>query len=187
MRRSSDRSSKQPRPFSPFSALRRRGKPHFFVVRWISNFRPFSGITYFGGFACNQRGHMEIEVFALCDAAADYQGRLSILGIFDSIIAGSVPAIQPHCSVALRLRLSKIEEGKHSLTLHFVDNDGKMIIPPLNGEFMIQLPGDDRHGAINLVLNLEGLTFQNYGEYAVNLAIDNHELGSVPFWVKQPV
>lgn len=129
---------------------------------------------------------MEIEVFTLCDAAADYQGRLSILGIFDTIFAANLPALHPQCSVALRIRFSKVEEGKHNLALHIVDNDGNMIIPPLNGEFGIQLAGNDQHGAINLVLNLQGLAFNRYSEYAVNLAIDSHELGSLPFWVKQP-
>lgn len=129
---------------------------------------------------------MEVEVFTLCDAAADYQGRLSILGIFDTIFAENLPALHPQCSVALRIRFSKVEEGKHSLTLHIVDYDGNMIVPPLNGEFGIQLLGNDRRGMINLVLNLQGLPFNRYGEYAVNLAIDNHELDSLPFWVKQP-
>jgi hypothetical protein len=131
------------------------------------------------------KGDMEIEVFALCDAAADYQGRLSILGVFDSIFAATIPAEHPQCSVALRIRFSKTEEGKHSLTLHVVDNDGNMIIPPLNSVFGIQLTGNDWQGAINLVLNLQGLSFNSYGEYAVILAIDNRPLDSRPFWVKR--
>lgn len=129
---------------------------------------------------------MEIEVFTLCDAAADYQGRLSILGIFDTIFATKLPAVHPHCAVALRIKFSKVEEGKHSLTLHIVDYDGKMVIPPLNGEFGIQLDENDQHGMFNLVLNLQGLSFNRYGEYAINLAMDSHELGSLSFWVKQP-
>ncbi len=129
---------------------------------------------------------MNTEVFTLCDSAADYQGRLSILGIFDTIFAANLPAMHPHCSVALRIRFSKVEEGKHSLTLHIVDNDGKLIVPALSGEFGIQLAENDRHGTVNLVLNLQGLPFNRYGEYAVDLAIDSHELGSLPFWVKQP-
>ncbi len=128
---------------------------------------------------------MEIEVFALCDAAVDYQGRLSILGIFDSIFAANIPAVHPQCSVALRLRFSRIEEGKHKLSLHIVDTDGRLIIPQLDGEFAIQLQEPDRQGSVNLVLNLQGLSFTTYGEYAVNLAIDGRELGSLPFWVKQ--
>lgn len=129
---------------------------------------------------------MNTEVFTLCDAAADYQGRLSILGIFDAIFAENLPALHPQCTVALRIRFSKVEEGRHGLTLHIVDSDGNMIIPPLNGDFGIQLPGNEQHGTINLVLNLQGLPLNRYGEYAVNLAIDNHELDSLPFWVKRP-
>jgi hypothetical protein len=129
---------------------------------------------------------MEVEVFTLCDAAADYQGRLSILGIFDTIFAPNLPAVHPQCSLALRIRFTKVEEGRHALTLHIVDNDGNMIIPPLQGEFGIQLRGQDRHGSANLVLNLQGLQFAKYGEYAANLAIDGHEIGSIPFWVKSP-
>jgi hypothetical protein len=127
---------------------------------------------------------MELEVFTLCDAAADYQSRLSILGVFDSISAASVPATHPHCAVAVRLRFKKIEEGQHTLVLHIVDSDGNMIIPALNGEFSVLLNGPERAGAINLVLNLQGLTFNTYGEYAINLAIDRQEMASLPFWVR---
>ena len=128
---------------------------------------------------------MEIEVFTLCDAAADYQGRLNILGIFDTIFASNLPTTHPYCSVALRLRLRKTEEGKHTFTVHIVDNDGNMVVPPLNGEFGIQLAANNRQGAINLVLNLQGLIFNRYGEHAINLAVDSHELGSLPFWIRQ--
>src|SRR5260221_10509938 len=130
------------------------------------------------------RINMEIEVFTLCDAAADYQARLSILGIFDAISAVSVPATHPHCAVAVRLRFKKIEEGQHTLVLHIVDSDGNMIIPALNGEFNVILNGPERAGAINLVLNLQGLVFNSYGEYAINLAIDRQEMASLPFWIR---
>lgn len=129
---------------------------------------------------------MTSEIFTLCDAAADYSGRLNILGVFDTIFAASLPAVHAQCSVALRLRFAKVEEGKHSLTLHIVDNDGNMVVPALNGDFGIQLQGPEKSGAINLVLNLQGLSFSAYGEYAVNLAIDNREINSLRFWVKAP-
>lgn len=128
---------------------------------------------------------MKVEVFTLCDAAADYQGRLSILGIFNFFFAKDLPASHPHCAVALRLRLIKAEEGKHSLILHIVDEDGTLIIPALNGEFGVKLPENERAGTVNLVLNLQGLSFNHLGEYAINLVIDGQEIGSIPFWVKQ--
>ncbi len=129
---------------------------------------------------------MDIEVFTLCDSAADYQGRLSILGIFDSIFATQLPATHPQCSVALRMRFKKTEAGNHALTLHIVDYDGKMVIPALNGQFTIQLEDKQTQGSVNLVLNLQNLIFRSYGRYDVNLAIDGREIGSLPFSVSQP-
>jgi len=129
---------------------------------------------------------MDIEVFTLCDAAADYQGRLSILGIFDTIFSANLPAAHPQCSVALRIRFKKVEVGNHNLTLHIVDYDGNPVIPPLNGQFAIQLAGQDQVGAINLILNLQGLIFKSFGGHAVNLAIDGREIGSLPFSIKKP-
>jgi len=129
---------------------------------------------------------MEIEVFTLCDAAADYQGRLSILGIFDTIFASNLPATHPQCSVALRIRFKKVEVGNHALTLHIVDYEGKMVIPALSGPFGIQLVGQEQYGAVNLILNLQGLIFKSYGRHDVNLAIDGREVGSLPFMIKQP-
>ena len=129
---------------------------------------------------------MDVEVFTLCDAAADYQGRLSILGIFDKILATNLPATHAQCSVAVRIRFKKVEVGNHTLTLHIVDYDGNMVIPPLNGQFQIQLAEKEPQGAINLVLNLQGLIFKSYGKYAINLAIDGREVGSLPFSVSNP-
>jgi hypothetical protein len=75
--------------------------------------------------------------------------------------------------------------GNHALTLHIVDYDGKAVIPPLNGNFGIQLADQQQHGAVNLILNLQGLIFKSYGVHAVNLAIDNRDCGSLPFKISQ--
>ena len=76
---------------------------------------------------------MEIESFVLCDAATDYRGKLNILGTFDTINAGELPIIWPHCALALRIRFSKIEEGEHRVQISFMDEDGRSIMPPLDG------------------------------------------------------
>ncbi|MDB6032554.1 MAG: hypothetical protein JWM16_2892, partial [Verrucomicrobiales bacterium] len=38
---------------------------------------------------------MEIQVAVLCDAATDYQGKLNILGTFDTIFTAQMPAVHP--------------------------------------------------------------------------------------------
>lgn len=128
---------------------------------------------------------MDIEIFTLCDAAADYHGRLNILGVFDTIFSSQVPARHPHCSIALRLRFEHIESGHHPLRLHIVDVDGKSVIPQIEGNFDVKIPDNATHASVNLVLNLGQLQFNHFGEYEIKLAIDNRQESSLPFWVRE--
>jgi hypothetical protein len=127
---------------------------------------------------------MNVEVFALCEAATDSQGKLNILGAFDGIWTKTVPAIHPQCAVAIRLRFNRIEQGDHKIALHFVDDDGKMIIPPLNAGIQVNFGQDQSSGIANLVLNIQGLKLEKYGEYCINLAIDGRQEASIPLFVK---
>lgn len=126
---------------------------------------------------------MDIQIAALCDSAADYSGKLSLLGAFDTIIAQSLPAVHPQCSIALRLVFRKEEEGPHKVAVNFVDEDGKSIIPPLETTILVQLPDDFYFATNNLVLNLQQLTFQNEGLYSVDVALDNTQIVSIPMQV----
>jgi hypothetical protein len=74
---------------------------------------------------------VDIQIAALCDAAADYEGKLSLLGAFDTIIASTLPAVHPQCALALRIVFRKEEEGAHQLRLSFVDEDGRIVVPVL--------------------------------------------------------
>ena len=128
---------------------------------------------------------MDIEIFTLCDAAADYSGRLNILGVFDTIFATQVPAMHPLLSVVFRARFKRIEAGAHPVMLHVVDDDGGMVVPPLEGRLDVQMPAGLQVASANLVFNFGNVQFSKFGEYAINIAIDNQEVGSLPFWVKK--
>ncbi len=74
---------------------------------------------------------MKVEIFTLCDAATSHGGKLNILGSFDMIIIKQTPIVYPSCSVAIKLRIEKIEEGNKKLRISFVDADGKYILTGL--------------------------------------------------------
>jgi hypothetical protein len=129
---------------------------------------------------------MNVDVLALCDAATDQQGKLNILGAFDTIFAKEVPWMHPQCSVALRLRFQRIEEGKHKIRIHLVDEDGNLIIPSLDADLQVKLPANQDSASVNMVLNLQRLKLEHYGTYAANLAVDGRQEGSIPLYVKEP-
>lgn len=128
---------------------------------------------------------MQVEIFSLCDAATADTGKLNILGAFDTIWATNIPAVHPQCSIALRIRFENIERGEHRVTVNFVDLDGRHIIPPANGTVNINFPDQQRSGSANLILNIQMLQLQRFGEYAIDLAIDGRREASLPLFVTQ--
>lgn len=129
---------------------------------------------------------MDIQVAALCDSAVDYQGKLCFMGAFDTIIAANLPAIHPQCSVAYRIVFRKEEEGRHSIRVNFVDEDGRPIIPPMEAMVDVVLPGDFFFATRNLVLNLQQVKFEREGLYSVDLVIDGQQTVSIPMQVMRP-
>lgn len=128
---------------------------------------------------------MNIEAFVLCDAATDSQGKLNVLGAFDTICAKETPITHRACSVALRMRFTKIEEGEHAIKISVVDADGKTALPPMTGNVKVGMSDDASSKAVNLILNIQGLRMENYGEYQINLAVDNRQEASLPFYLRQ--
>ena len=128
---------------------------------------------------------MNIEAFLLCDAATDQRGKLNVLGAFDNIWAKKLPAIHPACAIAARIRFEKVEEGNHPIRIHIIDEDGNSIGPKLDGNVNVRIIGDDVDSTvINIVLNIQRLKFEKYGQYRIDLAIDNKIEGSLPFHVR---
>ena len=67
---------------------------------------------------------MEVQIASLCDSAADYGGKLCLIGAFDTILVRQFPAQHPFCSVALRIVFRDTDEGKHALRVNLIDDDG---------------------------------------------------------------
>jgi hypothetical protein len=128
---------------------------------------------------------MKIELFALCDFAADYGGKLSVVGIFDSIYARQIPAVHPHCCLAVKLRFEKIEEGQKRLRLSIADDDGKLVVPAMEIPINVTMPPDVHTNTIQVVANIGGMKFESYGEYSIDVALEGRHEGSIPLFVRQ--
>lgn len=127
---------------------------------------------------------MDIEVFALCDAATETGGKLNILGAFDCLYAQKFPVMHPQCSVALRIRFSRIEEGGHRIKINFVDEDGKSILPSLNANVEIKFKEEQHYVVSNLILNIHNLKIEKAGPYSIDLAINGKSEKSLPLFVR---
>ncbi len=128
---------------------------------------------------------MNIEAFLLCDAATDSQGKLNILGSFDTLYSKSIPVNHPYCCIALRIRFTRFEEGEHKVRIDFVDEDNKKAIPGIDGNLNVRISENLFSSVVNIVFNLQRLKFEKFGEYNINLGIDGKQIGQLPLYLRQ--
>ena len=127
---------------------------------------------------------MNIEAFLLCDCATDSQGKLNVLGAFDTIGALEMPFVYPACAIAARIRFEKDEQGRHDVRVTVIDEDGEKIIPPLDGKLQLQMPDGPYTAVSNLIVNIHGLKFTDFGQYSIDIAIDSKHIASLPLYVR---
>ena len=123
---------------------------------------------------------MNIQTAVLCDAATDDNGKLNLLGAFDTIYARELPAIHPQCAVALRVTFLAGDEGKRQLKLNFVDADGHAIMPPIEIPVEVALPEDMHFGTRNFIINIQQLKFETPGLFSMDLSLDGQPTAPTP-------
>lgn len=128
---------------------------------------------------------MKVELFALSDFAADYGGKLSVIGVFDTLLARQVPVVHPHCCLAAKLRFERIEEGQKRLRISISDADGRPIIPAVEIPVNVIVPPDAHTATTQVVANIGGLKIERFGEYSIDLAVDGRHEASLPLLVRQ--
>ena len=132
---------------------------------------------------------MNIQVAVLCDAATEDNGKLNLLGAFDTIYAPQLPAVHPQCAVALRVTFMSGDEGARQLKLNFVNADGRAIMPPIEIPVAVALPDDVHFLTRNFIVNIQQLKFAEAGLYSVDVRLDDKSQASIPLsvnWSQRP-
>jgi len=124
---------------------------------------------------------MKCELLTLCDAATEYNGKLNILGTFDTIFATQSPAVVPSCSIASRLRFDKGEDGEHSLKIAIIHQDGDPVMPPIEAKMIARIPQGAPSAAYNFAVNLQTVQFKDFGAYEIQLSVGGRKAATIPF------
>ena len=127
---------------------------------------------------------MNIQVAVLCDAATEDNGKLNLLGAFDTIYTPQLPAVHPQCAVALRVTFMSGDEGARKLKLNFVNADGKSIMPPIEIPVAVSLPDDAHFLTRNFIVNIQQLKFAEAGLYSVDVRLDDKSQAAIPLQIK---
>lgn len=131
---------------------------------------------------------MDIQIAALCDYAADYNGKLVVTGAFDTLAARALPVVHPSCALALRFCFTQEDTGRHKLSINIINEDGQSLDPenmPIEPEFEVQLPPNVPFLTRNLIMNLQGLRFPAAGIYSIDIGCDDELLMRLPLRIVQ--
>ena len=128
---------------------------------------------------------MVIELFTLCDAATESGGKLNILGAFDVLWARDVPVIHQLCVVVVRFRFNREERGQHAMRITIVNADGVSMMPPLDGEMNVQFPDELSSGVANVIVQIQDMRFNQFGDYSVDIGLDGYHQKSLPLMVRR--
>jgi hypothetical protein len=105
-----------------------------------------------------------------------------VSGTIDVLAAPALPIVQPHCCLALRLCITPEDNGAHKFTVNIIDGDGKSIFAkmPIKADMPVDLPEDVPFLHRNLILNLQGLKFNEVGVYFIDVSIDGDVIQRLP-------
>ncbi|MBC2607283.1 DUF6941 family protein [Pelagicoccus albus] len=129
---------------------------------------------------------MEILTACLCDSAKDYQGKLCILGAFDTIAANELPATHPNCAIALRISSVAEDLGSHQINVSLLDSEGKNLLPAgaIKVNFALPvLPENHHFTTTNCIINLQSIVLPKHGNYRLEVFLDGEKAGKIPLQV----
>jgi hypothetical protein len=132
---------------------------------------------------------MQVSFAVFADAAnLSQEGKLNVLGVFDALQVGSLPAVHPRAHLVVHLKGTPVDVGRHTVTLRWINPQGSELWtstgelnvgPPPTGITEMDLP---------LIAQID-LPIDAAGGYRMTISLDERQSSEVPVQVRtvQPV
>ena len=129
---------------------------------------------------------MEVTLALLADAAnISQEGKLNVLGVFNSINAVSFPCIHPSMVVVMRFEASRAEIGQtKEFEIHLLDPDGASL-GNVAGNFVVPDAPPGQRVQMGNILPLNGVTFQRPGPHQFVIMISAETKAEVPITITE--
>ena len=127
---------------------------------------------------------MQVTFALFADAAnLSQEGKLNVLGVFDALQVGTIPAVHPRAHLVVHLKGTSMDVGPHTVTLRWLNPEGSELWsstgdlnvgPPPTGVSEMDLP---------LIAQID-LPIDAAGGYTMSIALDDAPTASVPVQVR---
>ncbi len=126
---------------------------------------------------------MEIDLAVVADAAnVSQEGKLNILGIFDTIWAREFPFRHSAMVFVLRVTADFTDTGAHQLQVRLMGADGEQLFKA-EGPLKVPPGTPGRPVKPHVIMGLGGVSFPKPGDYSFEVIVDEQPLRSVPLHV----
>lgn len=129
---------------------------------------------------------MKLSLAVVADAAhVDQNQKLTVFGVFDTIVASAFPAVHPSMTLALRFAVEHRDSGKtHDVRIRLLTEDGAVMIEG-SAQLQIAPVGVGALVSPSLAITINGLVLPGPGRYHFEVessGLDDSP-GEVPFIV----
>jgi hypothetical protein len=126
--------------------------------------------------------HVSFALFA--DAAnLSQEGKLNVLGVFDAVQVATLPAVHPRANLVVRLKGSRLDIGKHAVTLKWINPAGVELWTS-SGEIEVALPPPTvTEMDFPLIASID-LPLDTSGSYVMRIALDEEARADVQLQVR---
>jgi uncharacterized protein DUF6941 len=123
---------------------------------------------------------MNITFALFADAAnLSQEGKLNILGVFDAVQVGAVPAVHPRAFLVVRLKGQSQDVGSHRVTLTWLNPEGTELWST-TGELNIEpAPAGVTEMDFPLIASVD-LPIDRPGTFTMRIAVDDNAVAEVP-------
>jgi hypothetical protein len=127
---------------------------------------------------------MNVAFALFADAAnLSQEGKLNVLGVFDALQVGSLPAVHPRAHLVVHLKGTPTDVGRHTVTLRWVNPHGSELWTS-TGELNVgQPPAGVTEMDLPLIAQID-LPIDAAGAYRMTISLDEHPKTEVPVQVR---
>lgn len=129
---------------------------------------------------------MEIPFAVIADGAnVSREGKLNILGIFDTIHARAFPVTHAEMKLVLRVAAAPDEAGiEHVIEIKLLDDEGGAVLGMKANVVPRSVP-EGKPLRLDQVVSMHNVTFKKPGKYHFSIVVDGAEKAALPLTVNQ--
>lgn len=127
---------------------------------------------------------MQVSFALFADAAnLSQEGKLNVLGVFDALQVGALPAVHPRAHLVVHLKGSPADVGRHTVTLRWISPSGSELWTS-TGELNVSQPPDGvTEMDLPLIAQID-LPMDAAGGYTMSVSLDDLTSAEVPVQVR---